>query len=102
MERTLTNLRRSKKGDIYIFLRSTEIGERFLRDAEAEGFTIGAAKPTARPYSMIMALHDGRINYVGTNGVIRFQCGGTADFHRVDYEKFVSGAADYGFKRSMA
>ena len=97
MERTLTNLRRKTEGDIYIFLRNEAIGKRFLQDAEDEGFTLGEDKPTLHPYAWVMALHDGTVNYVGTNGRIRFQCGDTRDFHRVDYEKYIAGAEDYSY-----
>ena len=97
MERTLSNLRKAKKGDIYIWLRNAEVGKRVLQDAENEGFTIGADKPTARAYATVMALHDGVIRYVGANGNIRFQCGDTAGFHRVDYEKYIFGANRYKY-----
>ena len=88
-ERTLTALRKELRGDIYVWLRNEEIGNRFLQDAEHEGFTIGGDRPTAHPYAAVMALHDDTINYVGSNGMTRFSCGGTSDFHRVDYEMFL-------------
>lgn len=90
MERTLTALRRELKGDVYVRLRNEKIGKRFLRDAEHEGFTIGGDRPTAHPAEQIMALHDCTICYVGANGRIRFGCGGTKDFHRMDYEKYLT------------
>lgn len=95
MERTLTALRTEMKGDIYVWLRNAEIRQQFLQDAESEGFTIGGDRPTTKPHAIVMALHDGTINYVGANGMIRFQCGDTDDFHRVDYEKYISGASNY-------
>ena len=90
MERTLTALRKGLKGDIYVWLRNEEVARRFLQDAENEGFTIGGNRPTAQPAEQIMALHDGTISYVGANGRIRFGCGDTKDFHRVDYEKHIT------------
>ena len=96
MERTLKNLRTALQGDVYVFLRNTLTGERFLQDAEREGFTVGGDRPTARPFASVMALHEDTISYVGANGMIRFGCGDTADFHRVDYQKYVSGAAEFG------
>lgn len=90
MERTLTALRKALKGDVYVFLRNAQIGRRFLRDAEAEGYTIAGGRPTEHPYARIMALHNNTICYVGANGAIRFGCGGTRDFHRVDYEKYLT------------
>ncbi len=102
MERTLTALRQSLKGDIYVFLQNAEIGQRFMRDADSEGFTIGKNRPTAHPHAAVMALHDGTVNYVGANGMARFQCGDTDDFHRIDYEKYVSGAEDYRYRKDGA
>ena len=90
MERTLTALRRELRGDIFVWLRNEEVAKRFLQDAENEGFTIGGDRPTARPAEQIMALHDGTISYVGANGRIRFGCGDTKGFHRVDYEKYLT------------
>ena len=101
MERNLTALRKSTTDDIYIFLKDAEIGAQFLRDAEYEGFTIGGDKPTTKPYATVMALHDTTISYVGTNGMIRFGCGCTRRFHRVDYEKFISGEKKYAFRECM-
>ena len=95
MERTLKNLRRAKKGDVYVWLRNAQVGKRFLQDAEREGFTIGADHPTAHPPATVMALRDGTIHYVGANGMIRFGCGDARGFCRVDYEKYISGAKDY-------
>jgi hypothetical protein len=97
MKRALTNLRKAKKGDIYVYLRNKEIGSRFLLDAEHEGFTIGADRPTEKPYATIMALRDRTISYVGFVGAVRFQCGDTRKFHRVDYEKYICGAKKYKY-----
>ena len=102
MERTLKTLRKELKGDIYVWLRNAEIGQRFLQDAESEGFTVGGNRPTTKPYATVMALHDVTISYVGTNGMIRFQCGDANGFHRVDYEKYVSGVEDYRFREDGA
>ena len=38
------------KGKVYVYLRDEVIADKFLRDAENEGFTFGdGAKPTTRP-----------------------------------------------------
>ena len=97
MERTLTHLRGRTKGDVYVFLRNGAVGKQFLQDAENEGFTLNGAPPTAHPYATVMALHDGTIRYVGANGFIRFQCGDTRRFRRVDYEQYVSGTRKNSF-----
>ena len=102
MERTLTALRQGMKGDIYVYLCSEEIGRRFLQDAENEGFTIDGGKPTAHEYARIMALHDGTIHYVGFVGNVRFGCGDTDDFHRVDYAAYISGTDHYMYRENKA
>ena len=79
-------------GRVYVYLRTPELGERFLRQAEQEGFTFcDGAKPTARPAADVMAInHDGTINYVGTNGRIVYGSGAThigdKKLNRIDYE----------------
>ncbi|MDD6394564.1 MAG: hypothetical protein PUB37_00040 [Firmicutes bacterium] len=91
------------KGRVYVRLANEEIGRRFLRDAEREGFTFGdGAKPTEREYSDIFAVNrDMTINYVGFVGHIAFsgakKTGGERLF-RVDYEKYSENEKDYMVK----
>lgn len=91
------------KGRVYVRLANEEIGRRFLRDAEREGFTFGdGAKPTEREYSDIFAINrDMTINYVGFIGHIAFsgakKIGGERLF-RVDYEKYSQNAKDYMYR----
>lgn len=79
-------------GRIYIYLPTPKLGERFLRQAELEGFTFGdGEKPTARQYAEVMAVNrDGTINYVGTNGRIVYGSGAThigdKKLNCIDYE----------------
>ena len=88
-------------GSVYIYLANTEIGNRFLQQAEAEGFTYhDGVKPTERGCSTIMAVNrDKTINFVCTNGFIAFGSGaktvGSEQLIRVDVEKYLSGADDY-------
>ena len=104
MERTLRALAKLD-GRVYVYLANDEAGKAFLAQAEAEGLRFGdGAAPTSRPYASVMALnHDGTLNYVGTNGMVAFQSGadtiGGEKLIRLDYEKFVSGAADYRFRK---
>ena len=82
-------------GRVYIFLRTPELGRRFLLQAEQEGFTFGdGEKPTARQYAEVMAVNrDGTINYVGTNGRIAYGGGathiGNKKLNRIDYELYL-------------
>ena len=104
MERTLRALAKLD-GRVYVYLANDETGRSFLEQAKAEGIRFGdRAAPKSRPYATVMAInHDGTLNYVGTNGMIAFRAGadtiGGEKLIRVDYEKFVSGAADYRFRK---
>lgn len=62
---------------VYVHLKDKETAERFLHDAEAEGFTFGdGVSPTDRHWSDLYAIHpDGTLNYVGTNGRIHYGSG---------------------------
>ena len=83
-------------GRVYIFLRTPELGRRFLLQAEQEGFTFGdGEKPTARQYAEVMAVNrDITINYVGTNGRIAYGGGavkiGSELLIRIDFEKLLT------------
>lgn len=94
-------------GRVYVYLANAEIGEKFLQQAEEEGFSFqDGSKPSARCYDEIMAVnHDRTLNYVGANGHIAFGAGaqtvGTERLIRVDYEKYQSGADDYCYKQKV-
>ena len=91
MSKTIRELS-EMNGRVYIFLRTPELGRRFLLQAEQEGFTFGdGEKPTARQYAEVMAVNrDKTINYVGTNGRIAYGGGavkiGSEPLIRIDYE----------------
>ena len=88
-------------GRVYVYLANAEIGNRFLRQAEAEGFTYhDGVKPTERGCSTIMAINrDKTINFVGINGNTAFGSGaktiGSEQLIRIDGEKYLSGADYY-------
>ena len=71
---------------VYVHLKDEETARRFLRDAEAEGFTFGdGVKPTERHWSDLYAIHsNGTLNYVGTIGRIEYRSGADSVV-RVDY-----------------
>lgn len=75
---------------VYVYLKDEEIARRFLRDAEAEGFTYGdGVHPTERHWSDLYAIHaDGTLNYVGTNGHIAYGSKAT-NVVRIDYSKVI-------------
>lgn len=102
--RTITELSKMN-GRVYVYLANVAIGEKFLQQAEDEGFTFAdGAKPTERCYAEIMAVNGNKtINFVGANGRIAFGSGaktvGGEQLIRVDFEKYAAGAENYEYKR---
>ena len=75
---------------VYVNLKDEETAQRFLRDAEAEGFTFGdGVHPTERHWSDLYAIHsDGTLNYVGVIGHIEYGSGADSVV-RIDYSKLL-------------
>lgn len=73
---------------VYVYLKDEETAQKFLRDAEAEGFTFGdGVKPTERRWSDLYAIHlDGTLNYVGAIGHIEYGSGAD-NVVRIDYSQ---------------
>lgn len=73
---------------VYVYLKDEETAQRFLRDAEAEGFTFGdGVKPTERHWSDLYAIHsDGTLNYVGVIGRIEY-ASGAGSVVSIDYSQ---------------
>lgn len=103
MNRTIKNLVNENE-KVYVYLANGEIGHRFMVQAEEEGFTFGdGVKPTERSYAEVMCVNGNyTINYVGAYGRIAFGAGasqiGSTKIFRVDFEKYISGAEDYGYR----
>lgn len=101
----IKNLVSKNNERVYVYLANEEIGNKFMEQAESEGFTFtDGAKPTSRCYAEIMAVNDNyTINFVGTNGRIAFGSGadkiGDKTLVRVNYEKYINGDVDYLFHR---
>lgn len=84
------------KGKVYVYLRNEIIAEKFLKDAEAEGFTFGdGAKPTERPGNNLYVINrDWTISHVGWAGHMAFQGAktiGGQELIRIDYERYLLG-----------
>ena len=75
---------------VYVHLKDEETAERFLRQAESEGFTFGdGVKPTDRHWSDLYAIHpDGTLNYVCSVGRIEFASGADSCV-RVEYQELL-------------
>ena len=101
-QRSITSLGQTV-GKVYVYLPDVDLGNLFLRKAEAEGFTFAdGAKPTQRPYSQVMAVNSNNtINYVGSNGMIAFGTNadriGKRNLIRVDFRKYMCGSEDYTY-----
>lgn len=85
----------NQNGRVYVYLSSEEICDRFLSDAEKEGFTFcDGVKPTEREGADIYALNQNRtINYVGFIGHMAFQSSkkiGNQKLVKIDYKKYIS------------
>lgn len=79
---------------VYVHVKNEEIRDRFLQDAEEEGFTIGGKKPMEKEEkSDIYAINDdGTLNYVGFAGHIAFKQADSVGGRRllkIDYEKYI-------------
>lgn len=97
--RTVSNLL-NHEGLVYVYLAGKNLGNLFLKNAEAEGFTFGdGVKPTEREWDDIFALNpDWTIHYVGWVGHMAFKTAnsiGEQPLVKVDYGKYLSGSADY-------
>lgn len=78
---------------VYVHLKDEEAAQRFLREAEAEGFTFGdGVHPTERHWSDLYAIHsDGTLNYVGAIGHIEYGSGADSVV-RIDYSQVLQQA----------
>lgn len=81
---------------VYIFLRTEELQNQFMRDAEREGITYGdGTKSTERKVDDKMALQaDGTICFLGFAGRMSYHYNKESVI-RVDYEKYIAGDDDY-------
>ena len=75
---------------VYVHLKDEETAERFLRQAELEGFIFcDEFNPTDRHWSDLYAIHpDGTMNYVGSVGRIEFASGADSCV-RVEYQELL-------------
>lgn len=101
VQRSIKNLVNKNNRKVYVYLANDEIGNKFMQQAEDEGFTFNdGAKPTSRCYAEIMAVNDNyTINFVGSVGRIAFGSGAETvngqKLLRVDFEKYANGNGVY-------
>ena len=90
---SIKELREKYDGKLYIYCKDQDTEQRFLADAEAEGYLFGTEKPTENHASNIIAVeNDMKLAHVGTIGRMAYQSGKCV---RVDYALLVSGSEDY-------
>lgn len=93
--RTIKDLVNQNNDKVYVYLANDEIGNKFMQQAEDEGFTFNdGAKPTSRCYAEIMAVNDNyTINFVGSVGRMAFGSGaetvGQKHILRLNYEEYI-------------
>ena len=94
--RTIEALRNSLEGKIYVNFRTEEVFQRFLEDAETEGYLAGDREPTEAGMrcDIKAILYDKRICNCGAMSHMAYGAGGS-NIHRIDYEKYVNGDDDY-------
>lgn len=98
--RSISELRNSLEGKVYVRCKSGDVFRRFLEDAEAEGYMIGDSRPTEAGVSWdIKAIgQDRTISNVGIAGHIACQAGGP-NIHIIDYGLYADGEKDYEVKQ---
>lgn len=105
--RTIKDLANKNKGKVYVYLANDKIGNKFMQQAEKEGFTFNdGAKPTSRCYAEIMAVNgNSTINFVGSVGRMAFGSGAETvngqKLLRVDFAKYANGESDYLYRKSQ-
>ncbi len=99
MNRTLTDLRKSHEGHIYLSFHSQQEYDAFLTRAENEDFRFGEHLPTehiGEPWDIISLLEENRLAFCGTFSHMAY-ANNEANVHRVDYFKFISSKENYTF-----
>ena len=90
---SIKELREKHNGKLYVYCKDQDTEQKFLCDAEAEGFMFGNQKPTENHAANIIAVEDDmKLAHVGAIGRMAYQSGACV---RVDYSKYISGAEDY-------
>lgn len=98
MNRTLTDLRKSYEGHIYLSFHSQQEYDAFLTQAENEGFRFGEHLPTehlGEPWDIISLLDGKKLAFCGTFSHMAYKCGGE-NVHCVDYARFAGGTDYHG------
>ena len=97
--RTIENLVNNNKKRVYVYLSDKDTQNRFIADAENEGYTYeDGVKISEREPDDFYAVNKNKtvcfLNFVGR---MAFQC--NADHAiRIDYKKYINGESDYFYR----
>ena len=73
---SIIRMRREHEGKLYIYLKDQETGERFLEEAQLEGYRFGKVEPKDSHWSDLVAVEEDRqLSYVGSMGRTAVQAG---------------------------
>lgn len=94
--RTIEQLVKENKKRVYVYLADKATRDRFIKDAEAEGYTFeDGVKISERGIDDFYAINKNHtVNFINGIGRIAFQCG-AENIVRVDYKKYINGDDDY-------
>lgn len=95
-EKTIKQLVLKNEKRVYVYLEDKETQERFISDAEAQGYTFSdGVKISERAADDFYAINDNNtVNFINCIGRIAFQSGSDR-IVRIDYKKYISMNADY-------
>lgn len=88
------------EGKVYVFVSTREIEQKFLSDAEAQGFLFGNGdKPTTSSGEDLYLIYSNQeLSNVGIVGHLAFQSKDVTcseKRHYINYEKYVLGESDF-------
>lgn len=94
--KTIDGLVRRSGKRVYVYLSDKKIQERFISDADTEGYTFeDGTKLSERIISDFYALNrNNTVNFINFIGRIAFQSN-AEHIIRVDYKKYINGNEDY-------
>ena len=98
--KTISELRASTDKKVYVYLADNETQQKFISDAENEGYTFGdGVKISEREADTFYAVNENHtVNFINGIGRMAFQAD-SDNILRVDYKKYAAGYEDYLYKK---
>ena len=100
-EKTIKQFISKTEKRVYVYLSDKETQEKFISDAEAQGYTFeDGVKISERASDNFYAVNRNHtVNFINGIGRMAFQAGANR-ITRIDYKKYISGDEDYFYKRN--